>query len=83
MIDGLDSAGNNLANINRANAISCATLVSLALYGAFILRAKKTEINFVKSIEINDPWIFCSLLFGAMIPYAFSAIIMKSVGAVA
>ena len=31
-------------------------------------------------LSFDDPLIFTSLLFGAMIPYAFSALTMKSVG---
>lgn len=31
-------------------------------------------------MSFDDPMIFTSLLFGAMIPYAFSAFTMKSVG---
>lgn len=83
LTDALDAAGNTTAAIGKGFAIGSAALVSLALYGAFITRAKKSKINPIKTIEINDPWIFCSLLFGAMLPYAFSAMTMKSVGAAA
>jgi len=31
-------------------------------------------------MSFDDPMIFTSLLFGAMLPYAFSAFTMKSVG---
>ena len=32
------------------------------------------------NIRVTDPWMFCSLLIGAMLPFAFSAMTMKSVG---
>jgi len=83
LTDALDAAGNTTAAIGKGFAIGSAALVSLALYGAFITRAKKSPVHAIKSIEITDPWIFCSLLFGAMLPYAFSAMTMKSVGAAA
>lgn len=83
LTDALDAAGNTTAAIGKGFAIGSAALVSLALYGAFITRAKKFDVNPIKTIEINDPWIFCSLLVGAMLPYAFSAMTMKSVGAAA
>ncbi len=83
LTDALDAAGNTTAAIGKGFAIGSAALVSLALYGAFITRAKKSEINPILNIEINDPWIFCSLLIGAMLPYAFSALTMKSVGSAA
>jgi H(+)-translocating pyrophosphatase len=81
--DALDAAGNTTAAIGKGFAIGSAALVSLALYGAFITRAKATKENPIKNIEITDPWIFCSLLLGAMMPYAFSALTMKSVGSAA
>ncbi len=80
LTDALDAAGNTTAAIGKGFAIGSAALVALALYGAFITRAKKAVHNPIYSIEINDPWIFCSLLIGAMLPYAFSAMTMKSVG---
>merc|ERR1712157_151997 len=50
---------------------------SLALFGAFTVRAKVT------SVDILNPWVFTGLLFGAMMPYAFAAWTMKSVGTAA
>lgn len=78
--DILDSAGNTTAAIGKGFAIGSALLVGFALYGAFmhtcyiIGSLKPGEMSF------DDPMIFTSLLFGAMIPYAFSALTMKSVG---
>jgi inorganic pyrophosphatase len=48
--------------------------VSLALFGAFTVRAE------IDDVDILDPWVFTGLLFGAMMPYAFAAWTMKSVG---
>ena len=79
--DALDAAGNTTAAVGKGFAIGSAALVSLALYGAFITRAQNiSNINPIRSIGLTDPWIFCSLLIGAMLPYAFSAMTMKSVG---
>ena len=83
LTDALDAAGNTTAAIGKGFAIGSAALVSLALYGAFIVRAKESPIHKIINIEINDPYIFCSLLIGAMLPYAFSAMTMKSVGSAA
>jgi inorganic pyrophosphatase len=80
MTDALDSAGNTTAAIGKGFAIGSAALVSLALYGAFVLRAKSTKNNVIVHVEITDPWIFCSLLYGALVPFIFSALTMKSVG---
>lgn len=81
--DALDAAGNTTAAIGKGFAIGSAALVSLALYGAFVTRSKVQKQNPVTSIEITQPYIFGSLLVGAMLPYAFSAMTMKSVGSAA
>jgi len=74
LTDCLDAAGNTTAAIGKGFAIGSAALVSLALFGAFTVRAQ------VKTVDILNPWVFTGLLFGAMIPYAFAAMTMKSVG---
>merc|ERR1719499_1813540 len=74
LTDCLDAAGNTTAAIGKGFAIGSAALVSLALFGAFTVRAS------VKNVDILDPWVFTGLLFGAMMPYAFAAWTMKSVG---
>merc|ERR1712146_638324 len=77
MGDCLDAAGNTTAAIGKGFAIGSAALVSLALFGAFTVRARVT------SVDILNPWVFTGLLFGAMMPYAFAAWTMKSVGTAA
>jgi len=72
--DCLDAAGNTTAAIGKGFAIGSAALVSLALFGAFTVRAE------IKDVDILDPWVFTGLLYGAMMPYAFAAWTMKSVG---
>merc|ERR1719386_242481 len=72
--DCLDAAGNTTAAIGKGFAIGSAALVSLALFGAFTETAQVTQVN------ILDAWVFTGLLLGAMMPYAFAAWTMKSVG---
>ena len=78
--DVLDSAGNTTAAVGKGFAIGSATLVGFALYGGFLHTSytigsiKKDEMSF------DDPMIFTFLLLGSMLPYAFSAFTMKSVG---
>lgn len=78
--DALDAAGNTTAAIGKGFAIGSACLVSLALYGAFITRASEMTQNAVTNIQVVNGYIFGSLLVGGMLPYAFSAMTMKSVG---
>ncbi|CAD6265786.1 unnamed protein product [Miscanthus lutarioriparius] len=75
--DALDAAGNTTAAIGKGFAIGSATLVSLALFGAFVSRAGVTVVD-VLSLKV-----FIGLIVGAMLPYWFSAMTMKSVGSAA
>ena len=72
--DALDAAGNTTAAIGKGFAIGSACLVAIALFGAFVTRTKLVEVNILEEIQI------ACLIVGAMIPYAFSALTMKSVG---
>ena len=72
--DALDAAGNTTAAIGKGFAIGSAGLVSLALFGAFVTRCG------IDTVDILKPITFSGLLVGAMLPYAFSALTMKSVG---
>lgn len=84
--DALDAAGNTTAAVGKGFAIGSATLVALALYGAFITRASNQNNKHgfhLADIAIKNPWIFFSLLIGSMLPYLFSAMTMKSVGSAA
>lgn len=79
--DALDAAGNTTAAVGKGFAIGSAALVSLALYGAFLTRcASKTGGNAFTNVQVNDGWVFGSMFIGAMLPYWFSALTMKSVG---
>jgi len=72
--DALDAAGNTTAAIGKGFAIGSAALVSLALFGAFVSRAG------VKVVDVLSPKVIIGLVTGAMLPYWFSAMTMKSVG---
>ncbi|KAL3668141.1 hypothetical protein V7S43_007004 [Phytophthora oleae] len=75
--DALDAAGNTTAAIGKGFAIGSAALVSLALFGGFVTRIEETSIN------ILSPITFAGLFMGAMLPYWFTAMTMKSVGVAA
>lgn len=74
LTDALDAAGNTTAAVGKGFAIGSACLVALSLFGAFITRTGLTVVNILEPIQIS------SLIVGAMLPYAFSALTMKSVG---
>ena len=68
-------AGNTTAAIGKGFAIGSAALVSLALYGAFVVR-----LGITTGVNVLTPLTFAALLVGANLPYWFSAMTMKSVG---
>ena len=72
--DKLDAAGNTTAAIGKGFAIGSACLVGLALFGAFVTRAG------IDAVDVLRPLEFSSLLLGAMLPYAFTALTMSAVG---
>ncbi|HRG46499.1 MAG TPA: V-type H(+)-translocating pyrophosphatase [Leptospiraceae bacterium] len=77
--DTLDAAGNTTAAVGKGFAIGSAALTSLALFVAFITRSRLQDST-IGTIELLDPLVFGGLLFGAMLPFIFSAFTMKSVG---
>jgi inorganic pyrophosphatase len=74
--DALDAAGNTTAAIGKGFAIGSACLVGLALFGAFV---KRSDLS-TDRVSLLTPIVFAFLLIGAMIPYWFTAMTMKSVG---
>ncbi|KAJ8572805.1 hypothetical protein K7X08_009316 [Anisodus acutangulus] len=80
-IDGYGPISDNACGIAEMTgagfAIGSAALVSLALFGAYVSRGG------IKTVDVLAPKVFIGLLVGAMLPYWFSAMTMKSVGSVA
>ena len=72
--DALDALGNTTAATGKGFAIGSAALTSLALLAAFAIAAEIAEINLL------DHTIIVGVLFGAMLPFLFSAFTMKAVG---
>ena len=62
------------ASVFQGFAIGSAALVSLALFGAYVSRAS------LSSVDILSARVFIGLIVGAMLPYWFSAMTMKSAG---
>ncbi|MCO5587101.1 hypothetical protein L7F22_041048 [Adiantum nelumboides] len=70
----LDAAGNTTTAIGKGFAIGSAALVSLPLFGAYVSHASLT------TVDVLSARAFVGLIVGAMLPYWFSAMTMKSVG---
>jgi inorganic pyrophosphatase len=85
--DALDAAGNTTAAIGKGFAIGSAAFVGLALFGAFVETTRTKSMNkttrlvqVLITVDVLEPFVFAGLLIGAMLPYWFSAMTMKSVG---
>jgi len=72
--DKLDSVGNTTAAIGKGFAIGSAALTALALFVAY------KETAGIEVIDVTKAEVVCGLLFGAMLPFVFSAILMGAVG---
>ncbi len=81
--DILDSAGNTTAAIGKGFAIGAAILTSLALFAAFITASNSllaSEGRPPVSVDLLNPVVYTSLFIGAVLPFLFTAMTMKSVG---
>lgn len=72
--DKLDSVGNTTAAIGKGFAIGSAALTAIALLSAFA-----TVVQLDK-VDILNPFVNASLLFGAVLPFLFCALTMGAVG---
>src|SRR6056300_1471847 len=77
--DILDSAGNTTAAIGKGFAIGAAILTSLALFAAFITISEKLSGD-AFTMSLLNPLVFTSVFIGAVLPFLFTAMTMKSVG---
>ncbi|MEQ8407076.1 MAG: V-type H(+)-translocating pyrophosphatase [Gammaproteobacteria bacterium] len=77
--DILDSAGNTTAAIGKGFAIGAAILTSLALFAAFITTAETLRGEPI-NMSLLEPVVYTSLFVGAVLPFLFTAMTMRSVG---
>ncbi|KAK6915664.1 LOW QUALITY PROTEIN: Pyrophosphate-energised proton pump [Dillenia turbinata] len=77
--DALDAAGNTTAAIGKASLPWVLQLAPLPLYRLPCL----VPLAGIKAVDVLTPKVFIGLIVGAMLPYWFSAMTMKSVGSAA
>ncbi len=71
--DKLDSVGNTTAAIGKGFAIGSAAFAALSLVTAFIGSAK------LLGVELTDPRVMAGLLIGGMLPFLFSSLLFGAV----
>ena len=72
-LETLDSAGDAAKAVGSGFAVGSAGLVTVALFGAFATSTDLLVVNILKPVEL------AGLLFGAMLPYVFSGLILGGV----
>ncbi len=70
----LDAVGNTTAAIGKGFAIGSAALTSLVLYVTF------AEVVGLKSISITEPKVLVGAFIGGLLPFVFSALLLRAVG---
>ena len=75
--DKLDSVGNTTAAIGKGFCIGSAALTSIGLFFAY---EKSSGLSASNGIDILQPGVMVGIFIGAMLPYRFTALVIKSVG---
>lgn len=74
--DALDAVGNTTKAVTKGYAIGSAALGALALFADY-----RNKVNLGgQSLNLDDPVVLAGLLLGALLPFIFSAVTMRSVG---
>ena len=73
--EALDSVGNTTAAVGKGFAIGSAALASLAWLATYF------KVAHVESVSLTDVNVMAGLFIGALLPFVFSALAMRGVGA--
>ena len=82
-LDALDSVGNATKALAKGYGMASAGLAALLLFQAYLDEVKRAQgTSLVEEIGVNlsDPGVLMALLFGALVPFLFSGLTLKSVG---
>jgi K(+)-stimulated pyrophosphate-energized sodium pump len=77
--DPLDAVGNTTKAVTKGYAVGSAALAALVLFSAYTQASGLTGVD----LAINNPLIVVGLLIGAMLPFFFTAFLMRAVGTAA
>lgn len=77
--DELDSVGNTTKAVTKGYAIGSASLAALVLFQAYTGELSKVSSE-VFTFDLNNYLVLIGLFIGGVLPFLFSAFLMKSVG---
>ena len=77
--DNLDAVGNTTAAIGKGFAIGSAAFAAIGLLSAFMLSAHLS----LEDVSLLKPRILAGILVGGMLPFLFSSLLFRAVGACA
>jgi K(+)-stimulated pyrophosphate-energized sodium pump len=76
--DTLDELGNTTAAIGKGFAIGAAALAALSLLSAFAQSVIARHPGF--ELAVSDPYVMLGLMLGSLLPFLFSAHLLRAVG---